>query len=459
MEFKDGILHEYLSPLIASDVASVRTAALNALSHFPAPDIAKLLPEKAKDVTLSIQEAPNSAYGPVLTKLLSHELDHMRRSLFEEEEKKQHTEVTDRGPAIGDQEQLLGKRYCQEWEQARVSPGLRSGYALAALQTVSRCLPDKRVTGADPIQKTRWYRYMVTAIADVSLTDHILVRISALGAWKSLFEGAFGADNIESHGPALLDDLLRRLEASTVPGTTSNIFFALTGFVLTAHHLSSSFGAACASRVLQDILPRFLAPSVISDEIQFAALVCQGHLAGCVIANEKLASLLLNTTLEHVAKPSTPRSLDIAVNLVEFARGYAAAHFTAALATWPTKTAVVEAHAQRATTTLFEHLGKHISESLALGIMMGWASMIRQAEMSDVYWFAYETLQQHVDEMYQGNKGTLLGACWVVAHAVEDEMQDEQSIHALRASQARAMTQVRVYDISIDSVGNRLRNT
>ncbi|KAI9496661.1 hypothetical protein BDB00DRAFT_102267 [Zychaea mexicana] len=449
-EFKDDVLFNYIEPLMSSDIDGIRSSALSALSHFPADDIMRLLPEKAKQFTDEVIAEPDEAHAKVLTKLLSHELDHMRRNLFKEDAPSNKSKPVDEEaqgqntagrPPIGEKEAELTGRFVKAWEQAGTAPGVRAGYTIAVLHATSSHMNDTSSSAGNSITKTKWYRCMTTSIGDIGLTDHLLVRVSCLSGWVSLFETAFGLDDstFEIKGTQILRDLLGRLEKSTVPGTTCNILMALTGFVLTAHRLSPSFGVSCATQMIDLLLTKYIVSTdqqqgsrstlVMSEEVQFAANFCLGHIAGCAISNEKLATQMLNLMLDNAtAENGTGRRIDTTVDLAQFARGYAAAVYTAALATWPTKTHGIDSLAKNGLETLLQYISaanQRVSESRALGIMMGWtAKMTRSTDMQEICWLARETLKIYTEQgspSAQLNRGILLGSCWVAAYSAVDE--------------------------------------
>lgn len=245
MQFKESLLKDYILPLIKSNDDNAVSYAVYALADFPASDIAIILPEKAMDYVLQCTPKdgkPNKNQHKVLITLMSNELDHMRRGLFKEEvkqqqkiaaivEEKEKAEVTNEaGEIVGEREAAMELSFIDCWEEARVAPGLRSGYATAILHILeSDHKPD--MTTMEAISKTKWYRCMVTSFTDVSLTDHLLVRVSSIKSWEAFFKNSISktGNDMEIIVSLVLKDLLSRLERSTVPGVTCNIFLAVTG--------------------------------------------------------------------------------------------------------------------------------------------------------------------------------------------------------------------------------------
>ncbi|KAI8393852.1 uncharacterized protein BYT42DRAFT_552475 [Radiomyces spectabilis] len=449
MDFKDAVLNHYIVHLIRHQDTKIKECALHALSHFPAPDIATLLPEKTKQFMQEILDSDkNSAYSAVLTKLMSHELDHMRRGLFKEEvshkaTEKEETQVPSGRSSIGQSETHISNQFLMAWQNSRIIPGLRTGYALGTLHVAGTAMDD--AAGANTkevLLKTKWYRLMVSSLADIGLTDHLLIRVSSLGSWMAFFGPCLlgNQTDLEVKGDLLMKDLLSRLNSSTVPGMTSNILLAIAGLVLTLNRTVPSFAAAAAKQMVDILKTKYLKPSgsnatqLMSDEVQFAARFCLGHVAVCIIANEKIATEVLSTLLENATEPAPQRNIDTAVDLIQFADGYAAGHYSAALATWPTKTDDIANLAENATQVLMGYLDdtEHASESKVLGIWLGWASNMKTNDMKTVYERACKILKAYGDGS-RIHKPMILGACWVAAYGVvnEDGKIDEETAGCL----------------------------
>ncbi|KAF7724710.1 hypothetical protein EC973_000818 [Apophysomyces ossiformis] len=456
VEFKETVLKDYLGPLMESSNSKVQSAALKALSHFSAADIMMLLPEKAKDFLgqMTSSEEPNQAYSVVLVNLMSHELDHMRRGLFQEEvsKKKQEKEMTtNRKISVGDKEHFLGGQFISHWENARTMPGLRTGYALAILTAAHGYID--RATGAntmEAIAKTKLYRCMTTSIADIGLTDYLLIRVTSLGAWMTFFQSMFVGNegDIEAKASLLLNDLLARLEKSTVPGTTSNLLLAIGGLITTAYQIIPAFATSCGTQFIDTLIDRYImadsvSTALMSDEVQFAARFVLGHVAQCVIVNEKNATKVLEVLLKNVGKSLvSSRNIDVAVDLVHFANGYAAGRYTASLATWPTKSERIDSLAQQGLNSLLEHCNaanQTTSEATLLGMLMGWASLMDRTDMKEVFWFAREMLKLFT-EGKKINKGIVLGVTWICSFAAlaSDGQIDEEVVNLLESASTTA---------------------
>ncbi len=239
MQFKESLLKEYISPLLESNHDEAISHALLALSKFPAQDITIILPEKAMDYI--VQCKINKNQHKVLATLMSNELDHMRRGLFKEEVKQQQKveqvtqeqNINEAGEVVGQREKEIESLFIHSCENVRVAPGLRSGYANAMLHILDNENNIAVESTMEAISKTKWYRHMITLFTDVSLTDHLLIRVSSIQSWEAFFKNALkGSEHdMEAIVQLVLKDLLSRLERSTVPGITCNTILAMTGML------------------------------------------------------------------------------------------------------------------------------------------------------------------------------------------------------------------------------------
>ncbi|KAL9552159.1 hypothetical protein MBANPS3_003915 [Mucor bainieri] len=460
LQFKQHLLTDHVLPLIDCNDPHAAQHAMLALSAFSAQDMAAVLPEKAADYVQHATPAddhPIENQECVLATLMSNELDHMRRGLFKEEASKkqasssssssndtsqqqqQHHTTNDAGHVVGEREAEIQALLSQLWEDARVAPGLRSGYAIAMLHT----LQSKDTTPAlQDMSKAKWYRFMVTSFTDVSLTDHLLLRVSSIDAWKTFFQNALFRDaaqnnEVEAMVSVLIKDLLARLERSTVPGVTCNIAMAITGLVLVVQrYYAPSFAASCASEVIEILMTHYIVLSgsplshsahLMSEEVQFAARFALGHLAPCIISNDTLVQQM-HTVLLDAATHTTSggsnnkyRNIDTSVDLVQFANGYAAGHFVASLTVYPAATDSIDSLKTAGLASLQQYyMRDDASDSRVVGILMGLASQLKPAMMCDADTVGDElNLTSTKLKAYLNgesiSKGLLLGSTWVVA--------------------------------------------
>ncbi|KAI8645057.1 hypothetical protein BD408DRAFT_382648 [Parasitella parasitica] len=445
LQFKETLLTGFVLPLIDSDDKHAAGHAMLALSDFSAQDMASILPEKASDYVQAaapVDDCPNKSQHLVLATLMSNELDHMRRGLFKEEANRKQTAsiaagsrkqtTNDAGQVVGEREGELQAMLSQLWEDARVAPGLRSGYAIAMLYTLnSRDAPTKPTL--EDVSKAKWYRFMVTSFTDVSLTDHLLLRVSSIDSWKAFFQNALSEakNELEAIVSVLLNDLSARLERSTVPGVTCNIAMAITGLVLVVQLYTPSYAATCANATIDMLMKNYIVLSgsplshsahLMSEEVQFAARFALGHLATCIIGNEKTTHSINTVLLDSATSSKTKyKNIDASVDLVQFANGYAAGHFVAALAVHPTMTEHIENLKTAGLATLQKYYtSDDASESRVIGILMGLASKLQPEMMwnDETVCDELDVASGKLKEYLKGesiSKGLLLGSTWVVA--------------------------------------------
>lgn len=124
LQFKETMLTQFIAPLLDAEHSceEAKSYGLEALSHFSVNDISTLLPEKANDYLSAILESnmPNKSYEHVLVKLMSNELDHMRRGLFKEEKTtNKQAEVVQKkdNNSIGDREREIGNMFMEKWSE------------------------------------------------------------------------------------------------------------------------------------------------------------------------------------------------------------------------------------------------------------------------------------------------------------------------------------------------------
>ncbi|CAO3637011.1 unnamed protein product [Cunninghamella echinulata] len=454
IEFKQTILDDYLVHLIHSRDEKVKSSALDALSAFSPADIATLIPDKSKQYLNEILKTINSgitatSYSKILVALMNHELDHMRRGYFSTEGENKLSSN------IGQQQEeekftdgsMIATTFFNIWENAHVSPGLRSGYATSILYGVKNNLdPELGANTTETIMKTKWYRCMMTSIVDISLIDHLIVRVASFGAWKSFFNAILVGNegDVDNRALLLLKDLLTRLDKSTVPGQTCNIFLALTGMVSKLYEIIPSCATKCAVQLIDVITSKYLAEDasnfqpllITSEEVQYAARICLGYISECIVINDKMTTDILNHLLRLVTKcRHTKRELD----LIHFSSGFAAARLTSVLSTWPTKSSTIEVLSVHGNSELINYCNHDdpnaVSDSTCLGIMMGWASKMNRDDMNTVYDFARKQLENYKHGRMV-NQGLLLGAPWVCAYGVQSPDDDTLNLLTNVASRA-----------------------
>lgn len=229
------------------------------------------------------------------------------------------------------------------------------------------------------------------------------------------------------------------------------------GMITTVHNSLPSCATACATQLIDILTTKYInhgdvKPSsllVTSEEVQYAARYCLGHVAECIVVNDKMATRVLNILLQLTTQcHPLKRNLNAAVDLIHFSSGYAAAHFSSVLATWATKSAAIEVLSVHGTSELLSFCNGTsgtLSDSACLGIMMGWASKFDQNDMKGVTDFARQQLDPYAGGGNASvNLGLLLGAPWICSYGACDDsgVLDSGMVDSLAQAAAMAHTDV-----------------
>jgi hypothetical protein len=243
---------------LSSNDPQILAAGLKALGYFHATEIMDLLNVESPQTFIRqrILEADESIvvdeYSHILDKLVRYELLHMRRGLFKDATTKKATPDALAGTQEIDRLQgvlsVVSYNILQKWQSGDVNPGLRIGYALSSLHCTSvvEKLPSSRtmaiITTTDApiedddsieaIRARQSYRNVMTALTDVTLTDHIVERTTALEGWSSLFDNVWiPNDDAQTLTIAetLIGDLYKKLTDGYIPAHCANALFAITG--------------------------------------------------------------------------------------------------------------------------------------------------------------------------------------------------------------------------------------
>lgn len=241
---------------------------LLALSHFSAPDIlSNVFPESPKILasilfdedgeTINLCQMEEWQY--VLSKIISHEIKNLNRGLFKGVGRLQHS--TGSGSDVSEFQKnkqiiiSIGNKIVSDWESGVVNPGLRVGYALASLVCYQSSVANEHEPAVQEqefdLKSTRFYKLMVNAIQDITLTDHWIIRLSIVLEWWNFFE--MGLREIlpipttnEYHNnqdeiiiKALWEDLMKRLDDAKFPVTFQNIILSLSGILSNLIYLYS----------------------------------------------------------------------------------------------------------------------------------------------------------------------------------------------------------------------------
>ncbi|KAK9762028.1 hypothetical protein K7432_012622, partial [Basidiobolus ranarum] len=331
--FKNTLLFDYIKPLIfplegeALPPKDLQKAIISCLAKFEPSEIFPILPDTPRRLVDQIVDAPND-YHELLLTLMRHEIQFMRRTMF----KGTMGKGGHKGTASGNEklfESLThsGVKFTEAWEGGKVLPGLRVGYALASLfcfgfisdqekAPFSQVYPDYHA-----FKSSKPYRFLTDGIQDISLTDHLVTRLSVFEAWFSLFsttfedtenDGTFDMAHEAKHKEIVMNqlvaDLLERLANSRVPKTSCNIIAALTGLIRNMHNLNSS-SATTQTRLIIDhfknnIIDQSTSQSV-TDDILFSVNISIAILTSLIPSDEKLLLEISRLLITGLQAPTT----------------------------------------------------------------------------------------------------------------------------------------------------------
>ncbi|KAG0369948.1 hypothetical protein BGZ54_008343 [Gamsiella multidivaricata] len=462
LDLREATLVNYIQPLLDSEDPKILSAALKALSCFTAPEIMPILPTESPSLYIRkrIMEAPDSMvvdeYSYILDKLVRHELQHMRRGLFKDAAFKKTTLDALSGKQELDRLQgvlsVVSGNILQKWQSGDVNPGLRIGYALSSLlcSSVTEKLPAANLSGSassngpaegdDSVQAIRAkqsYRNVMTALTDVTLTDHLVERISALEGWTALFDNVWVPnDDAQTLAIAetLVGDLYKKITDGYVPAHCANALFAIT-----AKHLLQNF---VRTEALSDVGG--------SDEVQFAVLVSFSFITPLAAVDEKLVTSVLGVFTDRLqddaANANTSNELS---SWATFATGWAFCNLLAGLVDSPTKTAELNQICRQTLQQLlmvFESnaasfaliLGTLIAfPRLSVAIVSSSSQMRKSGSVSEdveaihkIKAMARSDLEAFLDNQQQPytaqTLARLLGAPWVVAFSDRTERSADE---------------------------------
>ncbi|CAO3564774.1 unnamed protein product [Mortierella alpina] len=283
LDLREAILANYMQPLLSSDDPEVLASALRALSHYSPAEILSSLPTEspAAYIRSQILHCQDSMvvdeYSMILDKLVRYELSHMRRGLFKDAASKKASPDALSGARELDRLQgvlsVIAGNILQKWVSGDVNPGLRTGYALSGL--LCSLVVDKKsestlseVDPAGAIKAQQGYRNMMTAIKDVTLTDHLVERISAMEGWTSLFDDMWVPNDDAQTltiAETLVADLYKKITEGYVPAHCANALFAITGITLSLHRHSHPASTVQSSILAKHLLQNYVRPETLSD--------------------------------------------------------------------------------------------------------------------------------------------------------------------------------------------------
>ncbi|KAF9195012.1 hypothetical protein BGZ51_005976 [Haplosporangium sp. Z 767] len=463
LDMREVVLANYIQPLLTTDDPEVLAAALKALASFTAPEILTTLPSESPPsyIRQQLLEAQDplvvDEYSLVLDKLVRHELTHMRRGLFKDAASKKAapdalsgTKELDRLEGVMS---VVAGNILQKWQSGDVNPGLRTGYALSSLlcTSVMETKSNDSVSedgSLDAIRAQQSYRNVMTALKDVTLTDHLVERISALEGWTSVFDKMW-APNDDAQtlviAETLISDLYKKLADGYVPAHCANALFAITA--------STIQSSALAKHLLQNFVrPETLSDVGGSDEVQFAVLVSLSFITPLAAVDEKLvASVLAVFTSRLQDDAASLNSSSELSSWATFAAGWSFCNLLAGLVDAPTKTVELNNICQETLRQLLSVLeSSTTSFALTLGILIAFprlsmaiassSSQIKDGAITEeaesiqkVKAMARNDLETFVDNQQQNmtaqELARLLGAPWVISFSNRtDASPDERKI-------------------------------
>ncbi|KAK3819580.1 MAG: hypothetical protein J3Q66DRAFT_399029 [Benniella sp.] len=368
LDLREAVLTNYIQPLLSSKDPEVLASALKALSCFTAPEILPILEteQPSNYIRERILDTSDSLvvdeYSLVIDKLVRHELQHMRRGLFKDAAFKKATPESQAGPQELDRLQgvlsVVSGNVVHKWQSGDVNPGLRIGYALSSLlcSSLESSNPAASTTteggeeshaSAETIRARPSYRNVMTALKDVSFTDHLVERISALEGWTSLFDNMWdSSDDAQTMviAETMIGDLYKKLTDGYVPAHSANALFAITGIILSLHRHSHPASTVQSSLLAKHLLQEYVRTETLtdvsgSDEVQFAVLVSLSFITPLAAVDEKLVSSVLGVFSDRLQADasSTDTSIDVS-KWATFATGWAFCNLLAGLVDSPTKT-------------------------------------------------------------------------------------------------------------------------
>ncbi|KAF8940965.1 hypothetical protein BGZ58_003697 [Dissophora ornata] len=482
LDLREAVLNNYIQPLLASEDPEVLAAALKALSSFTAPEILPILPTESPSLYIRerILEAQDhlvvDEFSLILDKLVRHELQHMRRGLFKDAAFKKATPDAASGTLELDRLQgvltVVSSNILQKWQSGDVNPGLRIGYALSSLlcSSVVEKLPSasRNNNNDDPtgevddsleaIRARQSYRNVMTALTDVTLTDHLVERISALEGWTALFDNMWvSSDDTQTLviAETLIGDLYKKITDGYVPAHCANALFAITGIILSLHRHSHPASTVQSSMLAKHLLQNFVRPESLSDvggsdEVQFAVLVSLSFVTPLAAVDEKLVASVLGVFTDRLQTDAanTNTSSEIS-NWATFAAGWAFCNVLAGLVGSPTKTAELNEICQQTLQQLLAVFELNTASfALTLGILIAFprlsvaiASSSSQTHKSGaggaeveavqrIKTMARNDLEAFLENQQQASSAQslarLLGAPWVIAFSDRTEASSEE---------------------------------
>ncbi|RHZ54170.1 hypothetical protein Glove_429g24 [Diversispora epigaea] len=507
-EFKQDILLSYICPLIFPHRYSdsnqedknrfqiqedhrILKLGLLTLSHFSVPDIlSKVFPESPKILSSILffeSESENDEkinlcqmeeWQFVLSKIISHESENLRRGLFKgdksDKSDKSDKNVKGVGKLVSDSPDVsefkknkqiitsIGDKIVNDWESGLVNPGLRVGYALASLVCYQPSINRKQELVLSPpqdqqidLKSTRFYKLMVNAIQDITLTDHWLIRLSIVLEWWNFFEMGlqellsitsrhYDNNKDEAIIKKLWEDLMKRLDDVKFPITCQNIILALAGYCLALKSLNVVSAQEHAINTLNRILELLkqydddknlnqISTLIVNEEVQFAIIMASGYLSSLIILDEKLIRKVIDLLISKLSESRSETSRWTFLG-AGYALGTLLSHIASSNEMKKMSSEIVSVLGELLTHNTLND-DQELTESTtsidySLGIMIGLSKINYNDEekLEPIYQKALFSLKEFVEKngkISKDVKKNIAGAAWLVGFSEGKEVTEE----------------------------------
>ncbi|CAG8453321.1 807_t:CDS:10 [Diversispora eburnea] len=454
------------------------------LSHFFVPDIlSKVFPESPKilssilfcDSDEGINLCQMEEWQFVLSKIISHEIENLRRGLFKGVKV---GDVKGDGKLISDNLNVsefkknnkqiitsIGDKIVNDWESGLVNPGLRVGYALASLICYQPSINKKQelISSSQDqqidLKSTRFYKLMVNAIQDITLTDHWLIRLSIVLEWWNFFEmglqellsihtsiNRYYGNKDEVIIKKLWEDLMKRLDDVKFPITCQNIILALSGYCLALKSLNIVSAQEHAINTLNRILELLkqydddknlhqnqISTLFVNEEVQFAIIMALGYLSSLIILDEKLIREVIDLLISKLNESPSETSRWTFLG-AGYALGTLLSHISSSNEMKKMSSEIVSFLGELLTNNTLnddqELTESTVSIDYSLGIMIGLSKINYndEEELEPIYQKALFNLKEFVEKNGKINKDVkknIAGAAWLVGFSEGKEVTEE----------------------------------
>ncbi|KAI9352880.1 hypothetical protein BDR26DRAFT_207502 [Obelidium mucronatum] len=366
----DDLVATITKPKLIKNISpKIKCAAFDALASFPPPELYPLIPlpvdfltnvlvpEADSLVQVSPQVLESLSGGPssLLTGLLFHEIDNMRRAVFK-------ALATDMGvnrnaleaggggegdaadKELGKARRILkdlGSEGREKWVLGKSAAAVRSGLAAASLfLPVSLLADDLKAASSsfDPstttLPRLTAYKDLVNGLRDLSISDHPLIRAEAVTVWIAFWMSRLRAlvsvpvqdqpgennkdpmTSVEWLFKNSLQELEKRLREAKQPVPCANVIFSLVGLVSAASSLSVPDASENVSRMISLLISEYGRKFAVSssatadqnfntselqksDEVQFAVCLGLSYLARLLFPTDEVSFGVIISQLQN----------------------------------------------------------------------------------------------------------------------------------------------------------------